>query len=163
MWCGYCHGSHDDFAEIMSCRKEAEEIEISEEFWTPQTVTGYRGFSVDWTDGVPTLRGVKEAWRSAEPPAAQCMPFQDTQFRHVAPKVSCMCGYYAFKKPEDVAVWSIEAKVEMWGNVIEHEKGYRSEYVRLLTLRSGRATPRPVVALDALSERYGVPTDGRDW
>lgn len=49
-------------------------------------------------------------------------------------------GYYAFKRPFQLFEQCSESgvfvggKVEMWGAVAEHEKGYRAENMRIITL-----------------------------
>lgn len=171
VFCGYCHGRHEDEVELMHCQKRSEEIESSEEFWLPGEVVGYRGFRIV-EEGVPddptyALKGVKQIWPEADPGPAKCIPatpFEHPDRKdHEAPMVACMCGYYLLKEADDVGIWDVHAVVKGWGKVIEHEKGYRTERARIVAIHSGksggasqglRAIQRARV--EAVAERYGV-------
>jgi len=55
--------------------------------------------------------------------------------KHLAPDAGCKCGFYSFKNLRDaVAEWlrspdrTLIGKVLLWGKVIEHSKGYRSQF-----------------------------------
>jgi hypothetical protein len=79
---------------------------------------------------------------------AQCMPVKKpiifyihrTLF-HSMPDEKCSCGVYSLKSPWPECVeWGIRdvfplmliSEVEIWGDVVIHEKGYRSEFCRIL-------------------------------
>lgn len=76
-----------------------------------------------------------------------------------APVEQCGCGYYSFKSLEDLATgYSLDdyremvvGVVDIWGRVIEHEKGYRSEYMYPRELWISRPEH------EYLGEMYGVP------
>lgn len=159
VWCGYCHGSHENLNVSVECRKEALAIEEAEPFWTPEYVTGYRGFSITDLNGVFQLRGVKTVWEAKDPGPAQCLPlFPDKEGGHAAPYAACMCGYYAFKEYEDTQVWDVDGKVRMWGDIIEHERGYRSSRVELLAIKPGRAMTATMGSahVKQIAEKMGV-------
>jgi hypothetical protein len=96
-------------------------------YWSDQYVVGWRSWNWDGS----SLRGVYARWRSEEFTAScgHC---------DVVPSWDHVCGVYAAKGPESVHVfygWSpIVGRVEMWGEVIEHEKGYRASHARITDL-----------------------------
>lgn len=165
MWCGYCHGRHDNEVDLMECKVHADEMDLEEPFWLPEAVTGWRGFSLTEVNGLWQLRGVKMVWPGADPGPATCNPIgtPTSSGEHKSPKVACMCGYYIVKNYEDLGNWEVEAYVEGWGDVVEHEKGYRVERIRILKLRPAGMTnlTRPITKL--VAKRYGVDYDDRDW
>lgn len=104
--------------------------EPEEVFWSHQPVVGWRAWNWDGR----SLRGVYSAWGS-EIFEATC--------RHcdVVPSWDHVCGVYAAKSPDGVhsfhgGSW-IVGRVEMWGDVIEHENGYRAAHARITDLWVG--------------------------
>lgn len=167
IYCGYCHGRHKDEPELMKCRVRCEKIDLEDQFWLPEAVRGYRGFSIEeQLDGTLLPRGVKITWPSAEPPAAKCMPFADPlNTTHTkAPIATCMCGYYILKEMT-VGSWEMEARVEGWGDVIEHENGYRVERVRILALRPGKLlhSRQMTDRVRQIAREFGVEYVDGDW
>lgn len=89
------------------------------------------------------------------------------------PEGSIFGGVYAFSKEEfmqnelhDVRIhirsgWGpkvcVAGTVKMWGEVIEHQFGYRAQFAKLhsLSVAFGGSGDRPEI-LEALQERYGV-------
>ena len=72
-------------------------------------------------------------------------------------------GIHAFKDPGDaVRQYPIGARrvfgtVALWGEVIEHEIGYRAEFARVASLDYlGGMEPEEVVMLERLRKIYGV-------
>lgn len=68
-------------------------------------------------------------------------------------------GIYAYKKARDFLSkhnegLDIYGKVLMWGDVIEHELGYRAEYAKIVSLEG--LTVKGREHLEALRERYKV-------
>lgn len=98
--------------------------EPEEEYWSDQFVVGWRAWNWDGS----SLRGVYAQWPShvfeATCPHCECAP----SWNHA-------CGIYAAKIPADVHVFHggpcIVGRVEMWGDVIEHEFGYRASHARI--------------------------------
>lgn len=58
---------------------------------------------------------------------------------HQSPDLNCQCGFYSVKNKEDVQSDSVVAEADYYGRIIEHEKGYRAEYQRILSLRVKRS------------------------
>lgn len=59
---------------------------------------------------------------------------------HAVPDEDCSCGFYGLKeKPSEIGPGQHLLEVEMYGKVIPHEKGYRAEKMRVLSI-----TARPV-------------------
>src|ERR1035437_8152165 len=56
----------------------------------------------------------------------------------LAPHEECSCGFYGVKDRKDVMGNTFVAEAEFYGKVIEHEKGYRAEYQRVLSVRVRR-------------------------
>lgn len=85
-------------------------------------------------------------WSPGVPTAAVCGGSSDA---HAAPDPACGCGLHAAKGPEllptvrDAPV-AVVGTVDLWGRVIEHERGYRAALayprsLRLVCFRCGRA------------------------
>ena len=116
-----------------------------------EPLVGWRGWRV--RDG--RLWGVHypAAWPSGEPIAAYCGSLKD----HDAPGEGCNCGVHAAKDEEGLrlnylfGLPDVYGKVNLWGRVAVHSRGYRAEfgYPRELFVRGERW-------LDALRE-YDVP------
>ena len=101
--------------------------EPDEEYWSTDHVVGWRAWNWDGS----YLRGVHSRWPT-ETFEATC-----THCDHV-PSWGHVCGVYAAKRPGDVhrfhgGSW-IVGRVEMWGDVIEHEYGYRASHARVTHL-----------------------------
>lgn len=79
------------------------------------------------------------------------------------------CGWYAMKKRPEVAVvndihgsWGYKylLEVELYGKIIEHVRGYRAEYQRVLSVRPAYRTQG---ATQSVGTKLFNPTTGRDW
>lgn len=104
--------------------------EPEEEYWSADYVVGWRAWNWDGS----CLRGVHSRWQSEE--------FEATCTRcEVVPGWDHVCGVYAVKRPGDVHVFHggswIIGRVEMWGDVVEHEYGYRASHARMTKLWVG--------------------------
>jgi hypothetical protein len=101
--------------------------EPDEEFWSDQPVLGWRSWT--WREG--RLQGVFSPWVTSQFTAV-CSECDDP------PGWSDRCGIYAVKDPADVHLFHTTApivgQVEMWGNVIEHERGYRASHAQITKL-----------------------------
>lgn len=101
--------------------------EPGEEYWSNQVAVGWRAWNWDGS----ALRGVYAQWPSAgfEATCTHC---------ETVPSWDHVCGVYASKRPEDVYVFyggsPIVGQIEMWGDVIEHENGYRASHARITAL-----------------------------
>lgn len=93
---------------------------------------------------------------------------------HMAPDADCTCGFYAFKTLEDVRAqfgWYgvVLGQIAMWGRVIEHTMGWRSQFIyplRLYTYEDCAQHKNPVLPyMPYLSDLYGVPFElfTADW
>lgn len=104
--------------------------EPDDEFWSAAYVVGWRAWNWDGS----CLRGVHSRWQS-ETFEATCTHCD------VVPSWDHVCGVYAVKRPGDVYVFHggswIIGRVEMWGDVVEHEYGYRASHARITKLWVG--------------------------
>lgn len=104
--------------------------EPDDEYWSADYVVGWRAWNWDGSN----LRGVHSRWPS-ETFVATCTHCE------VVPSWDHVCGVYAAKRPADVHIFHggswIIGRVEMWGDVIEHEYGYRASHARITHLWVG--------------------------
>ena len=119
------------------------------------TITAWRGWDID--NGRLAALGSDATWWPKKAEQADCR-----NHNHPAPQMKCACGYWSFKKFEDMvkalegyATFTNNVKVvgtvEIWGRVIECTNGFRSEFAypkELWLLEEG---------LESLSWSYGVP------
>lgn len=117
------------------------------------TLTGWRGWIVQ--NGVLKALGMSGVWTPKKITAAECL----NKANHACPSSACSCGYWSFKTLENLTeVLSgytnsvqVIGSVEVWGKVIDCEKGFRSEF----------AYPKELWLLDNeyefLGPLYGVP------
>jgi hypothetical protein len=116
------------------------------------TLTAWRGWDID--NGRLAALGSDATWRPKKAEQADCR-----NHNHPAPQMNCACGYWSFKKFEDMVKvlegYANDVKVigtvEIWGRVIECTNGFRSEFAypkELWLLEEG---------LESLSWAYGVP------
>jgi hypothetical protein len=124
-------------------------------------------FNVTADDLLPRneWEGAWAAWVTAS-----CLLPRDPS--HLAPDEDCTCGFYAVKRPEDVAMFTgaiifhaaasrdkgdeeaVLGRVLLAGKVIEHETGYRAERARIAELIP--TTTDAGITL-ALASRLGLP------
>jgi hypothetical protein len=96
-----------------------------------------------------------EEWRSGEPFVAECRKGH----AHAAPEADCSCGVYALREPEELTrylvgrddpwvVGRVIGQVELWGDVVEGELGWRAAYAypRRIELASSAGSTAPVVS-----------------
>ena len=89
--------------------------------------------------GLRSLNG--EPWRTGEPLEARCRLSEFAHWRrhranlrpHDAPHLKCTCGIYASKSLEHLRRPGyqrslIYGKVLLWGTLVEHQRGWRSQY-----------------------------------
>lgn len=113
-----------------------------------------------------TNSGRHELWLGCEPLPAHC---NKPETAHRAPDEECNCGIHAAKKIETLfayaygPTWSVGTvigKVALWGEVHEHEFGYRASYAYPQELF---VSPELSVSeREALSAHYRVPVHGLD-
>ncbi len=113
-----------------------------EEYWSPAPIPAWRSWA--WTGR--TLHGYRVPWPALEL-AATCDECGE------APGWDHPCGIYATKELADVDLFGqvpVLGRIEMWGDVVEHDYGYRSTRARITDLwvdeavharRIGRAYP----------------------
>lgn len=131
--------------------------EPEEEYWSDEYVVGWRSWNWDGS----SLRGVYARWPGPE--------FEATcSHCDVVPSWDHVCGVYAAKDAGDVHVfygWSpIVGRVEMWGNVIEHENGYRAAHARItdLWVHDPHRTARISAAYPSVNVTEGSPVVGQE-
>ena len=82
-----------------------------------------------------------EEWTAGEPYAAECRKGH----AHAAPAADCSCGVYALRDPEGLrrylvgrddpwVVGRVIGEVELWGDVVEGELGWRAAFARPVRL-----------------------------
>lgn len=122
--------------------------EPADTFWTPEPILAWRHFRV--RSGLPYLDSMT---RGVYPPNAPAICQGGTLGMvgnpHESPSWQCTCGYYAFKNlphpwGEDVReLFSdgdvVFAAVHLSGHVIEHEKGYRAQYIKPIAVTTQSA------------------------
>lgn len=72
------------------------------------------------------------------------------------------CGIYAFRSVSHFLSFALQGysdlvwgKVALWGDVVEHELGYRAEHAKLLSLED-TFKPSAKINLEELRHRYHV-------
>jgi hypothetical protein len=81
---------------------------------------------------------------------------------HQAPHQKCSCGIYAIKLPPSrrVALGMVSGEVYLWGKVVEHERGWRSQFAYPKTIKVQlemlRKSSREQLALLAALTVYGA-------
>lgn len=162
-------------------------------------ITGYRFWYARWQGNAPVLQSLHRTtvWPAGGPLQATCQHrptslvawirsrltrFQST---HPSPAWQCACGIYALRHLDESELPDVTpggcarlvrgigvqvlGGVLLWGRVIQHEKGFRAEYARPLSLardvprsRLSRAVECEIEELfDAVSRRYGIPLVSR--
>lgn len=82
---------------------------------------------------------------------------------HEPPVENCECGIYALNSPladEEIRPWRVDALVGivlLWGRVLMGERGYRSEYAKLIALYLDSIEPSRAAVVKQMSEVYMVP------
>jgi preprotein translocase subunit YajC len=89
-------------------------------------VVGYRVWQWDAT-GLKSLNGIR--WHPGSAFAAECK----SQGCYEVPRTDCTCGIYASKTLDHLRRLGyldnrIHGEVSLWGNVVEHEEGWRAQF-----------------------------------
>ena len=114
---------------------------------------GYRAWRLRGS-GLYSFSGWR-AWPADSPKVALCWRnFLALGIAHHAPGSGCNCGIYAWKEPPTqpfspqgmTPVWGV---VQLWGKVVLHAAGYRSQYARPVALEYAPG-------LEAVAARYRV-------
>jgi hypothetical protein len=98
-------------------------------------IIGHRVWRWD-AAGLRSLNGKR--WSPRQPVAAKCGA-GNAHDAHDPPRLDCTCGVYASKTREHLRGTGYErvgirGEVHLWGTVVEHEFGYRSEFAYPKTL-----------------------------
>lgn len=98
-------------------------------------IIGHRVWRWD-AAGLRSLNG--KPWPPGQPLAAKCGAGK-AHHAHESPHLDCTCGVYAAKNLEHLRQLGYEGRgirgeVHLWGTVVEHEFGYRSEFAYPKTL-----------------------------
>lgn len=132
-------------------------------------LTGWRKFAVRDHGRVLVSANYPQPWAGVDPGPAICtldlsgvfIFFSATPAHPITepcPCLTCSCGYYAYKtrvEAEQHQQGSVLARVELWGRLVEHRRGYRAERIRIAELFVLRDYPE--VGRAGLAARYGVP------
>jgi hypothetical protein len=120
------------------------------------------------------------SWTPQQVVAARCTQMRIVRSPHRAPLQTCTCGYYATTSWGSLCgagVFSagvgVVGAIGMWGTVIEHRRGVRSEFAYPARLRlvcgpclSRKVVRDPIVVLEnpdgRLSPRCSAHADGRE-
>jgi hypothetical protein len=144
-----------------------------------QPVIGWRVWNAVERAGAVSLSSIyyRAIWPPGEPLKAECARrririrfLRSTAGSHAAPSVGCECGIYALALEEiRMMLREIElqrhcpvfGRVSLWGDVHEHERGWRAAlaYPERLYVFRPRASQGSVARLTAGLERYGVPVE----
>lgn len=123
-------------------------------------LTAWRKFAVRDNGRVLVSANHPIPWTRIEPDPAVCLSDSAHPPGEPCPALRCSCGYYAYKSRDDARQHSqglILARVELWGRIAQHTRGYRAEHIRLCELIVPHAYP----AIAALAARYPIPvTEG---
>lgn len=150
----------------------------------------FRCWRVEWQDGRPVLGSLfhTTVWPADGPLRAKCEQrpgsliswfrrrFSRSIETHPAPAWGCECGIYAMTRLEDDEdlkisphicqrgpldrVMRVAGVAQLWGRVVQHDRGYRAEYarpLRLLTVPSLMRVRDTDGLLEAVARRYGIP------
>lgn len=128
---------------------------------------GYRCWRVD-AHGMllPQIRLLQhgDPW-AAGTASATCMRIQrgavddrGEPLAHEAPCWGCLCGIYALHEFPQAQVYQpnlVRGVVKAWGRVIEHERGFRAQYARVIAMEERSHRPGALERL--VADRYDVP------
>lgn len=150
----------------------------------------YRCWRVEWQNGRPVLGSLFHAtvWPADGPLRATCerrpgslaawirRRFSRKVDGHAAPAWGCECGIYAMSHLEDDEdlrisphicqrgpldrVMRVAGVAQLWGRVVQHDRGYRAEYarpLRLLTIPSLLRVRDTEGLIEAVARRYRIP------
>jgi hypothetical protein len=136
-------------------------------------MTGYRVWRLDgdhvkirsltlnlvWPRGVMTAKCEREWWlRPHIGPWGKPV--------HEAPDRECECGIYSTQTLWDaLLIGRIEypyhkivvGEVEIWGRIVEHKKGYRSEFAQITRFYQNQPGENQSGEVDEISRFYDVP------
>ncbi len=98
-------------------------------------IVGWRVWRWD-AAGLKSLNGRR--WPPGQPLAAKCGA-GNAHEAHEPPRADCTCGVYASKSREHLRLTGYEplgirGEVHLWGTVVEHELGWRSQFAYPKTL-----------------------------
>ena len=129
----------------------------TEPLWLPEPIVAYRLWS--WELG--ELHGYRVEW---PPPGELTSTCRDAELLHPedlrTPNWSCGCGIYGLKEHPigyQPGRSNIVGRVEMFGRVIEHAEGYRSEHARIIWINR-RLLPDDV--RKKLKKAYNLDDEG---
>lgn len=150
----------------------------------------FRCWRVEWQDGCPVLGSLfhSTVWPVDGPLHASCEQrggslaswirrrLSRNVESHPAPAWGCECGIYALSRLEDEEdlkisphicqrgpldrVLRVAGVAQLWGRVVQHDRGYRAEYaqpLRLLTIPSLVRVRDTEGLLEAVAGRYRIP------
>lgn len=132
--------------------------EPAEEFWSDDPAIGWRAWS--WNGSA--LRGVWATWPSSEFEAECFSCPRPPGWGHV-------CGIYAVKDPTGLNSFvdpDAIGRVELFGDVIEHERGYRASHARIIDLwvtSPALARQLSIVYPDVNIQVGEAPTTVEEW
>jgi hypothetical protein len=127
-----------------------------------EPIFGWRAWRLRAVDGELRLISLtrEDRWPAGEPMRARCSGHTGAG----VPSIRCTCGIYATNSPADLAGTSVftgepcvVGAIAMWGTVVEHASGARSEIayparlhlVCAVCLHEGRGGVQPAVVVDS--------------
>lgn len=123
---------------------------------TDAPLVGFRRWRVN-DDGTlrPDAYYSAAAWGDSEEAVAVCrhnlhgqVDLRGVELAHDAPAWGCTCGLHAWyalpSVPTSYEPGIVIGAVKAWGRVIEHERGFRAERMRVLAFLAGRTAWRAV-------------------
>lgn len=130
---------------------------ITDAHWTPDRITGWRIWAWPRLNHGPlprlssiTVRGCQ--WKTEMPPATCDREWSNKALPpHESPAEHCLCGYWSLK-PALIKnpqlwydpMWDVNSVIQVgtigwvqsWGDIIEHEQGYRASRIKITHLVS---------------------------
>ena len=104
-----------------------------------EPVVGFKTLNLRLRSGSIEMSGMRSSYHGVTE-RATCSAYPKPGVAHEAPLLTCTCGFYAYDELEHIYSWrrEIVGTVEMFGTVINHEKGYRASHQRVTALAVGR-------------------------
>lgn len=86
---------------------------------------------------------------------------------HIAPDFDCSCGIYAltdYPSQRESLPWPSDALTGVmlgWGHTVIGNKGFRSEYAKIVALVARPRSPRLMNIIEEISQNYAIPVVSR--
>lgn len=127
------HGSYAGIIAGMGVVMDSTPIDKVEHAESNEPIIAYRCWSLSPINLLSSAATPSMSWPRLNPMHAVCLAQSSVFEHHEAPAEDHSCGIYAMKTVAALAKTfhygpSVIGRVALWGEVIEHEDGYRAEY-----------------------------------